>query len=181
MTVPLIAAQVNGVAPLGRAVTRPSLLEFSLNGGIMTYSDLLRDPRWQRRRLEIFQRDNWTCQECGSKNNTLHVHHKCYLPDISPWEYIGELLITMCKECHEIEQSVSTIEQKNLIASFYFFGAKSGDLEPLYFALSYLGKNKKLNSKDWRELAELVKEFCKKHAQIGGTQVSTDCTEVLGE
>ena len=26
----------------------------------MSYSDKLKDPRWQRKRLEIFERDNWT-------------------------------------------------------------------------------------------------------------------------
>lgn len=30
----------------------------------MTYSQKLRDPRWQKKRLEILERDSFTCQHC---------------------------------------------------------------------------------------------------------------------
>ncbi len=30
----------------------------------MTYAEQLKDPRWQKRRLEILQRDEWRCL-CG--------------------------------------------------------------------------------------------------------------------
>ncbi len=69
----------------------------------MSYIELLKDPRWQRKRLEIFQRDDWTCQANGEKGNTLNVHHKIYIPGLKPWEYENDLLITLCLECHEIE------------------------------------------------------------------------------
>ena len=41
------------------------------------YSEKLRDPRWQKRRLEILERDAWQCQACLSTAKTLHVHHLC--------------------------------------------------------------------------------------------------------
>ena len=65
-----------------------------------TYSDLLKDPRWQKKRLEILNRDNWTCQECGDTEETLHVHHKSYKGS-DPWDTPDSDLITYCQSCHE--------------------------------------------------------------------------------
>jgi len=65
------------------------------------YKFKLKDPLWQRKRLEIFQRDNWTCQECGDKKSTLAVHHIDYIEGIEPWEHPDNLMITLCEECHK--------------------------------------------------------------------------------
>ena len=65
------------------------------------YSEQLRDPRWQRRRLEIMQRDNFTCQICGSTSKTLNVHHHVYHYGYMPWEYADNELITLCSDCHK--------------------------------------------------------------------------------
>jgi HNH endonuclease len=67
----------------------------------MTYIELLRDPRWQRKRLEIFQRDGWTCQECGATDRTLNVHHRRYQRGKAPWEAEDQNLVTLCELCHE--------------------------------------------------------------------------------
>lgn len=64
------------------------------------YLNNLKDPRWQRVRLEVFQRDGWRCTRCGSGEKTLHVHHKRYLPGRWPWEYPTDLLATLCEVCH---------------------------------------------------------------------------------
>lgn len=64
-----------------------------------TYAEKLRDPRWQKKRLEIFARDNFTCKVCGDDKNTLHVHHKEY-NGCEPWEYDNSLLDTICADCH---------------------------------------------------------------------------------
>jgi hypothetical protein len=66
----------------------------------MTYAEKLRDPRWQKRRLEILSRDAWTCQFCGDKTRTLHVHHYRYHPNLEPWEYKDAELETLCEDCH---------------------------------------------------------------------------------
>jgi 5-methylcytosine-specific restriction endonuclease McrA len=42
----------------------------SLSRTRRTYGDKLKDPRWQKRRLEIFKRDEWTCQQCGDTETT---------------------------------------------------------------------------------------------------------------
>lgn len=67
------------------------------------YSELLKDPRWQKKRLEIMQRDDWSCQHCGERESQLHVHHKYYDNGKYPWDYPDGALITLCDKCHEIQ------------------------------------------------------------------------------
>lgn len=66
----------------------------------MTYSEKLRDPRWQKKRLEIFQRDAFKCLSCGAEDKPLSVHHVVYRK-INPWEYPDYLYQTLCEDCHE--------------------------------------------------------------------------------
>src|SRR5688572_8092639 len=72
----------------------------------MTYSDKLKNPLWQKKRLRIFERDDWTCFCCGRQTETLHVHHLFYLPDLNPWEYDDNFLITYCEYCHNTEHLI---------------------------------------------------------------------------
>jgi hypothetical protein len=65
------------------------------------YLEKLKDPRWQRKRLEIFQRDNWTCKFCGDTESMLMVHHFKY--EGNPWEVDNEHLGTCCARCHKEE------------------------------------------------------------------------------
>lgn len=77
------------------------------------YSDLLKHPNWQKKRLLILERDNWTCQSCGDKESMLHVHHFRYLPNNKPWEYSDEFLITLCQYCHkEEEEFIKSVNAK---------------------------------------------------------------------
>jgi len=64
------------------------------------YSELLKDPRWQKKRLQILQRDKFKCKLCGDEKATLHVHHKEYINGYAPWEYDNKSLITLCEDCH---------------------------------------------------------------------------------
>ena len=66
----------------------------------MTYWELLKDPRWQRKRLEILERESFTCEECGDTKTTLHVHHMYYRKGWKPWEYPAESLRSLCEHCH---------------------------------------------------------------------------------
>lgn len=65
------------------------------------YSELLKDPRWQKKRLEVLALDFWECRSCLSKANTLHVHHLWYEKGKDPWEYPINALVTLCEKCHE--------------------------------------------------------------------------------
>lgn len=42
------------------------------------YSEKLKDPRWQKKRLEILNRDEFACRFCGDNKSTLNVHHISY-------------------------------------------------------------------------------------------------------
>jgi hypothetical protein len=70
----------------------------------MKYSEKLKDPRWQKKRLQIFDRDVWTCQTCLCTAKTLCVHHIKYEPGKEPWDVPDEYLMTLCEECHELER-----------------------------------------------------------------------------
>lgn len=68
---------------------------------LISYKDQLKDPRWQRKRLEIFNRDKWSCQICSDTTENLQVHHKSYDNNKSAWEYGNDRLVTVCETCHE--------------------------------------------------------------------------------
>jgi len=68
----------------------------------MNYSEQLKSPHWQRKRLEILTRDNWTCQKCQDTEKQLHVHHLEYHSGAKSWEYDNKYLTTLCCHCHYI-------------------------------------------------------------------------------
>lgn len=92
------------------------------------YLAKLRDPRWQRRRLEILNRDEFTCQSCFDTESTLHVHHRYYVKDSEPWEYPDHFLITLCISCHEFETENAYNVQRELVERFKCAGFLVTDL-----------------------------------------------------
>lgn len=81
----------------------PGLLLFM--GCIMTYAEKLKDPRWQKKRLEILDDRGWACEWCCDKEKTLHVHHVLYLKNLNPWEYDNKYLRVLCETCHVVEHT----------------------------------------------------------------------------
>lgn len=81
----------------------------------MKYIEKLKDPRWQKKRLEIFERDEWYCQICFDNEATLNVHHKYYIWKADPWDYPDDALITLCEECHSNERESLPVQEKRLI------------------------------------------------------------------
>lgn len=71
------------------------------------YFELLKDPRWQKKRLQIFEMDYFRCRQCESKDDTLNVHHLWYEPGKNPWESPDEALITLCDKCHKEAHSIN--------------------------------------------------------------------------
>lgn len=65
-----------------------------------SYSEKLRDPRWQKKRLCVMQRDRFACRDCGDEKSTLQVHH-CYYEKGGPWMTRDIFLLTLCYPCHE--------------------------------------------------------------------------------
>jgi hypothetical protein len=99
----------------------------------MTYSEKLKDPRWQRLRLEIMKRDDFSCQLCGSKTETLHVHHKYYLIGNDPWVYPDESLVTLCEGCHSQEEELKVC-QTYFLRQWMDRGFMNTDFERVHLA-----------------------------------------------
>lgn len=93
-----------------------------MSGWINNYAQLLRDPRWQKKRLQIMERDNWTCVECAATEKTFNVHHKIYRKGAKPWEYEDCDLVCLCEDCHlsvtrttrELKESLATLGADDL-------------------------------------------------------------------
>jgi hypothetical protein len=66
----------------------------------MSYGDLLRDPRWQKKRLEMLEAAEWKCTCCERTTETFHVHHVHYRKGAMPWEYDSSELRVLCETCH---------------------------------------------------------------------------------
>jgi len=74
---------------------------------VKPYYQKLLDPRWQRVKSEVQQRDNFTCRDCSATDRTLHVHHVHYFKG-DPWDTPTEFLLTLCDECHEERGSLES-------------------------------------------------------------------------
>lgn len=72
----------------------------------MTYSEKLRHPLWQKKRLNILERDNWKCQFCSCDTRNLQVHHVLYKKR-DPWDYPDYLYQTLCDKCHAERQELT--------------------------------------------------------------------------
>jgi len=66
----------------------------------MSYAEKLRDPRWQKKRLDVLESAGWECLECGATARELHVHHYWYEPKRLPWEYPDKCFGVLCGSCH---------------------------------------------------------------------------------
>lgn len=66
-----------------------------------SYYDKLRDPRWQKKRLEIMERDGFKCLFCTASKDTLNVHHRWYETGRDPWDYDDDVFQTLCEVCHK--------------------------------------------------------------------------------
>ena len=69
----------------------------------MNYKEKLLNPKWQKKRLEVLERDSFTCQICASDTETLHVHRKSYKFGNEPWDYDLSNFTTLCFDCHKLE------------------------------------------------------------------------------
>lgn len=72
------------------------------------YQQKLLDPRWQKKRLTILNRDKWACKYCKDTDSTLHVHHLKYTGE--PWEAPDSDLVSCCEDCHFIIEDLKDLE-----------------------------------------------------------------------
>ena len=92
----------------------------------LSYREKLRLPQWQKKRLEVMLRDNFSCVRCGDNKISLNVHHKSYEWGKEPWDYPLENFETLCEPCHENHHSPKEEVRKPI--SIYLAGkiAKNG-------------------------------------------------------
>ena len=88
-----------------------------------TYSEQLKDPRWQKKRLEIMNRDCFTCCHCGDSESTLNIHHKKYTYGKNVWDYPNENLITLCESCHK-KITIVKETSNDIIQNYGFLGSE---------------------------------------------------------
>lgn len=66
-----------------------------------SYSEKLRMPQWQKRRLYLLEHAKWRCAICGAEDRELHVHHLEYNAGKEPWDYPDTNFLVVCQPCHE--------------------------------------------------------------------------------
>lgn len=110
----------------------------------MNYNEKLKDPRWQRKRLEILQRDGFKCMDCDDHESTLHVHHIAYYGE--PWDCPDDLLVTLCENCHSVESNKLKSITKDLIKYMKEAGLRADDF--IDIACEYYYKSKLTISED---------------------------------
>lgn len=98
-----------------------------------SFSEQYKHPNWQKKRLEILERDQFTCQRCGDTESTLHVHHTYYGSNLKLWEYGDRGLITLCEECHEKVHGISQ-SIKHMVTELLNKYRDGDDIDRLYIA-----------------------------------------------
>ena len=106
----------------------------------MGYTEKLRSPKWQKKRLIVLSRDNFKCVYCGDGESTLHVHHEDYIGE-NPWDTPDYLLNTVCEECHSVSHLPFTNLEKNLFQSLRY--RHTGDSEQIKLLNSVVKNSKK--------------------------------------
>lgn len=118
-----------------------------------TYFEKLKDPRWQRKRLEIMERNNFACASCGADENTLNVHHKIYRKNTEPWDYEDDNFIVYCESCHTslheeknfLMKNIDTVEKMRRLATLsYFCDAKHIEIAQIVCAFAVIEKHGEL-------------------------------------
>lgn len=138
---------------------------------VKSYYEKLKDPRWQKRRLEVLEAAGWECVECGDGSTELHVHHILYRKGCDPWDYQPDELKALCAPCHlEYEASrceflakfgqLWLTEQKRVLGYIDGFTV-AGEIETveLEVAEALEGKSAKLQEETSKRLSSIEIEF----------------------
>lgn len=130
-------------------------------GGFMpkkSYKEKLKNPRWQKKRLEVMERDVWSCQECKSKSKTLNVHHVFYEYGKDPWDYPTDRLVTLCEDCHKIEHDANE-EIKSLIKNIRERGFSNIDLLRFFWTFKAMFIDKDMFIEGIKHFSKQTKEL----------------------
>lgn len=120
------------------------------------YSEKLTDPRWQKLRLQVFDKAGWKCQVCRDTQTTLHVHHLTY-HKVEPWETPIECLESLCEDCHEWREKFNSIFGRGNISTY-----KCQQFIAFYGPI-FQGKTKYTPSNQW--WPDEVMRLCYEHQE----------------
>jgi len=120
----------------------------------ISYSEKLKDPRWQKKRLEIFSRDNFTCRDCQATDKTLHVHH-CLYEKGDPWKTESRFLLSLCEDCHVTRQELENDARRALGIIFSRITTESECLHEFSESMRNAAENPKLFSPVIEEYGEV--------------------------
>ena len=109
------------------------------------YLEKLRDPRWQKCRLKIMERDGFSCVDCGSKDRTMHVHHLKYIKGFDPWDYDEKDMETLCEDCHK-QKTILQKGGKLLVQYLESIGYEGVDFLYLQFLIEQRMRTNSLKS-----------------------------------
>jgi hypothetical protein len=102
-----------------------------------SYYEKLRDPRWQKKRLEVMEFNEFSCEVCGDNSTTLNVHHKEYFKDQEPWEYAVRQLACICENCHE--ETHDQLDLLKWVCSYALLDGPGNRTELAYLLAGYIG------------------------------------------
>ena len=136
----LSSREVNGYQPQRcKSCSKKGMRTHLWKGGITPLARMIRGllemKKWK---IQVFNRDNYTCQECGIRGKKIEAHHKqefsrifeCFLKECNPLSPIDDkdtlikLAIkykpfwdinngkTLCKNCHNLTKSILNKEDK---------------------------------------------------------------------
>lgn len=108
----------------------------------VSYGEKLKNPLWQKKRLEIMQRDDFRCHQCLDSKSTLNVHHKKYIYGRDPWEYDNKYLVTLCDRCHDKYHKYWKDCENNLIDTLKNTSMQYYDLQIISQAIINIGSVK---------------------------------------
>lgn len=103
----------------------------------LTYYEKLKNPLWQKKRLEVMQANEFSCEICGDTEKTLNVHHKEYFKDLEPWEYDIGQLSCLCEDCHEVQHD--TVDLLKWVCSYARLDGPENREELAFLLAGYCG------------------------------------------
>lgn len=99
-----VAGRLRKVSPETRAkqsAAEMGPLNWNWNGGITPINLLIRNSaEYAAWRTAVFERDNYTCQECGERGGYLEAHHLHEFAKYPEERFVVDNGKTLCLECH---------------------------------------------------------------------------------